>query len=103
MISKNISALTMQTSSTADEIQQIPYNKIQAWLVSYLSELLNLETDEVDVKLPFERYGLDSAAAASLVGDLESLLNTKLSPTLLYSYPTIETLAKHLAASYNLA
>jgi acyl carrier protein len=71
--------------------------EIQNWLVSYLSELLEIEPDEVEVTVPFERYGLDSSAAIGLSGDLEDWLGFPLDPTLLYDYPTIEALVQHLA------
>ena len=71
--------------------------KIQAWLVSYLAELLEIEKDEVEVTIPFDRYGLDSSAAVGLTSDLEDWLGYKLEPTLLYDYPTIEALTQHLA------
>ncbi|NEO41305.1 MAG: acyl carrier protein [Moorea sp. SIOASIH] len=71
--------------------------EIQGWLVSYMAELLEIEPDEVDVTIPFDRYGLDSSAAVGLTGDLEDWLLTELDPTLMYDYPTIEALAKHVA------
>ena len=71
--------------------------EIQAWMVSYLSELLAIEPDDVNVTIPFDRYGLDSSVAIGLTGDLETWLDRKLDPTLLYDYPTIEALSQHLA------
>lgn len=71
--------------------------EIQAWLVSYLAELLEIEPDEVDVNIPFNRYGLDSSAAVGMTGDLEEWLGYDLDPTLIYDYPTIEALAGHLS------
>ncbi len=72
--------------------------KIQSWIASYLAELLEVDPEEVDISLPFDRYGLDSAVAIGLTGDLEEWLNTRLDPTLLYDYPTVSALSKHLAA-----
>ena len=72
--------------------------EIQAWLVSYLAELLEIESDEIDVTIPFDRYGLDSSAAIALTGDLEDWLLTELDPTLMYDYPTIEALANQVAS-----
>ncbi|MEW6495753.1 MAG: acyl carrier protein [Cyanobacteriota bacterium] len=74
--------------------------EIQAWMASYLAHLLALETDEVNVSIPFDRYGLDSSVAIGLTGDLEDWLERKLDPTLLYDYPTIEALAQHLAEEF---
>ena len=81
------------------EIQATKFSKeeIQTWLVSYLSELLEIEPSEVDVAIPFDRYGLDSSAAVGMTGDLEEWLGSELDPTLMYDYPTIEALAEHLS------
>ncbi len=81
------------------EIQATKFSKedIQAWLVCYLSELLEIEPSEVDVTIPFERYGLDSSAAVGMSGDLEEWLGSELDPTLMYDYPTIESLVEHLS------
>lgn len=73
---------------------------IQTWLASYLAHLLEVEPNEVDIKIPFERYGLDSAAVIGLTGDMEEWLGFELDPTLLYDYPTIETLSQHLVEEY---
>ena len=70
---------------------------IQTWLISYLAELLNIEKSEIDVNVNYDRYGLDSAAAAVMMGDLDEWLEHELDPTLVYDYPTVKLLAQHLA------
>ena len=74
---------------------------IQAWTISYLGELLEVDPEEVDITIPFDRYGLDSSAAIGLTGDLGDWLGYDVDPTLLYDYPTIEGLVKHLSADLN--
>ena len=71
--------------------------EIQACLVSFLAELLEIKPEEIDVTIPFDRYGLDSVAAAGIIGDLDDLLGSELDPTLIYDYPTIKALAEHLS------
>lgn len=71
--------------------------EIQAWLVSYIADLLEIEPAQVDVTIPFDRFGLDSSAAVGITGDLEEWLDFEFEPTLLYDYPTIEALTKCLA------
>jgi acyl carrier protein len=84
------------------EYQKLPSAiDIQAWLVSYLAELLEIELSEVDVTIPFDRYGLDSSAAMGLVGDLEDWLGRELDPTIMYDHPTIEALTQHLAEKFS--
>ncbi len=71
--------------------------EIQSWLVDHLAKLLKINLHEVDVKIPFDDYGLDSVVAVGLTGDLEDWLRREISPSLLYDYSTIEALAHHLA------
>ncbi|MDJ0635262.1 MAG: acyl carrier protein [Xenococcaceae cyanobacterium MO_188.B29] len=42
--------------------------------MSYLSDLLLIDAQEIDVTVPFDRYGLDSASAIGLTGDLQEWL-----------------------------
>jgi acyl carrier protein len=70
--------------------------EIQDWIVNYIAELLEAKPDMIDVTIPFDRYGLDSAVAYELAGDLETWLDRELDPTLIYNYPTIETLTQQL-------
>ena len=75
-------------------------SEIKTWLVSYMAKISGIEIDDIDPNLPFERYDLDSSAAVGLTVDLEKWLGRgELDPTLLYDYPTIEILAKHLGES----
>lgn len=74
--------------------------EIQAWIVSYLAQLLDIDPDEVNVTIPFDHYGLDSSAAVGMTGDLEDWVERKIDPTLLYDYPTIEALSQHLAEEF---
>lgn len=70
---------------------------IRTWLISELSELVETDPQNIDVRQPFVYYGLDSRQAAILSGDLEDWLGCRLPPTLVYDYPNIEILARHLA------
>src|ERR1700687_5461839 len=72
---------------------------IQAWLVSKLSERLGIQSHEIDIQEPFASYGLGSTEAVSLAGELADWLGQRLSAALVYEYPTIEALARHLAGS----
>jgi acyl-CoA synthetase (AMP-forming)/AMP-acid ligase II/acyl carrier protein len=69
---------------------------IRDWLVSKITEQLKINPHDIDVRQPFDSYGLDSVAAVNLSGQLEEWLGYRLSPTLLYEYPTIEALSQHL-------
>ncbi|MEM8829772.1 MAG: aminotransferase class I/II-fold pyridoxal phosphate-dependent enzyme [Cyanobacteria bacterium P01_G01_bin.19] len=72
---------------------------IQGWLIDRLADILELEPSQIDVGQDFEEYGLESAEAINLSGDLEDYLNCRLPPTLLWDYQNIESLAQYLATS----
>ncbi|BDA68882.1 phosphopantetheine-binding [Calothrix sp. PCC 7716] len=92
------SQATMAVDANSNVKQAPTSAEIQAWVASYLAELLEIDASEVDTTIAFDRYGLDSSVAVGLTGDLEEWLDIKLDPTLLYDYPTIETLSRHLAS-----
>jgi acyl carrier protein len=71
--------------------------EIQAWLITLLAELLNTSPDEIDVHEPLESFGMSSREMVMLSGDLEEWLGTRLEPTLVWQYPTIELLSRFLA------
>ncbi len=72
---------------------------IQQWLIRELSTRFNLKESELDLKKPFSFYGIDSKEALSLAGDLEDWLQVKLSPTLLWQYPDIDSLVTFLSGA----
>lgn len=73
--------------------------EIQAWLVSNISALVEIEPQDIDIRKPLEYYGMDSMQAMHLSGDLADWLGQQLSPTVVWDYPTIELLASHLAGN----
>lgn len=75
-------------------------SEIQNWLIAYLSSMLFVEASEIDIATPFDRYGLDSASAIGLAGDLEEWLAVDLEPTLIYDYPSVEALSEHVTEQF---
>ena len=71
--------------------------EIETWIVSKLADILHMQADQIDTRESFAAYGLDSASAVELSGDLEDWLGRKLSATLAFDYPNVEALARHLA------
>jgi acyl carrier protein len=72
--------------------------EIQGWIVQRVAETLAIDTQGVDPTLPFADYGFDSRTAVRLSGELEEQLGLELSPTLVWDYPTIASMASFLAA-----
>ncbi len=71
--------------------------EIQDWIAVYIADLLEIDADTIDTTVSFDRYGLDSATAVGMTGDLEDWLGRKLDPMLLYDYPTVESFSHHIA------
>lgn len=90
----NVQALQQETKEF-DKVDTS--DTLRNWFVGRLSELLGVKQDDVEIDLPFDRYGLDSSAAIGLTGELEELLGVELEPTLLYNYPTVEALVQYLS------
>jgi acyl carrier protein len=71
--------------------------ELEAILAEHVAKKKGIAVADVDRTKRFDHYGLDSADAVMLVGDLEDLVGRPLSATLPYSYPTIAKLARRLA------
>jgi acyl carrier protein len=71
--------------------------EIEAALVEHLARMTGIAEAQIDRGKRFDHYGLDSADAVRLVGDLEDFVGRPLSATLPYKYPTISALARRLA------
>lgn len=69
---------------------------IERWLVSHVAALVG-ESD-IDITQSFSSYALDSVGTVGLTGELQEWLGIKLPPTLLWDYPSIELLARYMAA-----
>jgi acyl carrier protein len=71
---------------------------IHEWLIAYLAKLLSVSSQEIDPQTSFGEYGIDSAAAAGLSGDLSAWLGVNLNESIAFDYPTIELLSRHVAS-----
>ncbi|MCC6697661.1 MAG: SDR family NAD(P)-dependent oxidoreductase [Candidatus Hydrogenedentes bacterium] len=71
---------------------------IQAWMIAHLSAELGVDEKDIDPQGSFDGIGLSSREAVSLSGELEDWLGRRLSPTLLWEYPSISALAGYLAS-----
>ncbi len=95
--SKNIAANGNGQSNTLSTAAKT--EAIQGWLIDKLAEILEVEPNQIDVGQDFEEYGLESAEAINLSGDLEDYLSCRLPPTLLWEYQNIEALVQYLVNS----
>ena len=71
---------------------------IDSWLAEYVGELLTRQAAEINRDATFDSFGLDSATAVGITGELEEWLGIQIDPDVAYDYPTIRSLGRHLAA-----
>ena len=90
------SALGAEDQPQTSQQKNLSFHDVQSWLVEHIATLLEVESGEFDVSIPFADYGLSSSTALLLVGELETWLGFELSPTLIWEYPNINALAQYL-------
>jgi amino acid adenylation domain-containing protein len=78
-------------------------DEITAWLAAKVAAPLGTRPDDIDIRAPVAGFGIGSLQAARLAAELEVWLGRKLSPTLIYDYPTIDALAGFLAGESTLS
>ncbi|WP_292938471.1 type I polyketide synthase [Noviherbaspirillum sp.] len=71
--------------------------EIERWLVERIAEKARIEPESIEVDQPIFAYGIDSAFAASLSGELAERTHRVLNPTLFFEFPSIEQVVAHLA------
>jgi acyl transferase domain-containing protein/acyl-CoA synthetase (AMP-forming)/AMP-acid ligase II len=70
---------------------------LAAWLRTRVAQVRGLSLKQVDPDVPFAHHGLESRDLVGLSGDLQAWLGRPVAATLLYDYPTISQVARHLA------
>lgn len=73
--------------------REVVSEEVSNWLVSYVEELLGLSPGELDISANFDRYGLDSASAVGMTGDLAAWLGVEVDVAAAYEYPSVKKLA----------
>lgn len=71
----------------------VTHDQIVDWCRQHIATLLDFPVERIPVDAEFDTFGLDSAAAVSLVVDMEEWLGTEVSPSLLFEFPTIQLVA----------
>lgn len=78
------------------EKEQQDSHKLHAMLLDAAAFHLNIDVAEIKSDEPLAHYGLDSAAAVALAGEIERISGKACSPTVLYECGTIASLQAYL-------
>jgi acyl carrier protein len=88
--------------ASAADVGPLTEASIRGWLVDRLAKQLKLDRAAIDPAIRFDAYGLDSIVAVQVSGDLEKVVEQRLSPALLFEHDSIDKLARHLATELGL-
>jgi len=80
----------------ADVLRQ----RTHAWLLSTVSESLNIDLAKLEIDTGLQDYGADSVMLAQLLQHVSKLIGEKLDPSILYEYPTVQAFASWLLQRY---
>ncbi len=70
---------------------------IQDWLAQKVGEQLGIAADDIDVRMPFNSYGLQSVQAMAIAETGRQRFGLELSPLVIWNCPTIAALSSHIA------
>ena len=74
--------------------------EISNWLITYVSQLVEMKPENIVTNVTFVSYGIDSTGAVGLSGDLSNWLGCPLDANLIYDHPTIDALSQHLHETF---
>mgnify|MGYP003656019064 CR=1 FL=1 len=74
-------------------------NAVKTWLQQRMAKQLKTDPSTIATEKPFEEYGLDSLFAVQVTGELEKVVELRLSPALLFENTCIDDVAKVIAAN----
>jgi acyl transferase domain-containing protein/acyl-CoA synthetase (AMP-forming)/AMP-acid ligase II/acyl carrier protein len=85
------------SSAESADAGRFDFERVTEFLIQRVADRLQVDADTLDVHQAFSSFGLNSLAVVQLAGQLEEFLGQKLSPTLVYEYPSIHALARYLS------
>lgn len=70
---------------------------IQDWLANQIAAELGMDADEIDIRVPFDSYGLNSMQAMNIASLGKKHLGISFSPLAIWNYPNVVSLSEYLA------
>ncbi|MEV4411515.1 acyl carrier protein [Catellatospora sp. NPDC049609] len=82
--------------TTTGDIANLTQDEITDWCRQAVATLLEIPVADVDPAADFDRLGLDSALAVSLLIDIEEKFGVDLPPEALFENPTLNAVTAYL-------
>ncbi|MEM8640790.1 MAG: beta-ketoacyl synthase N-terminal-like domain-containing protein [Cyanobacteria bacterium P01_G01_bin.54] len=96
-LSSQIDVVSQQIQAQPAESQPTSAEAIATLIEAKLAQRLGLTPAAIDRTQSFVYHGLTSREAVELLGELETELERTFAPTILWDYPTLASLARHMA------
>ncbi len=80
---------------------QVNRERVKDLIRTSIAEVLKMEEGEIREDTGFAEYGVDSIIAVNLVGLLNKRLNIDLPTTVLFDYPSVDKLSRHIAEKHS--
>ena len=74
----------------------IPKDLVKDFTTTYVARAVGIDYMLIDTQTSVDVYGLDSAKAIEVTGNLSEELNMEVPPELFFDYPTVEKATDHL-------
>ncbi|MEM8810236.1 MAG: acyl carrier protein [Cyanobacteria bacterium P01_G01_bin.38] len=78
-------------------LAEITVEDIQDWLATQIAVQIGGEADDIDLRVPFHRYGLDSVQAMDIATLGQQQFGVQLSPLVMWNCPNVASLSEYLA------
>lgn len=93
--------LAAKQSHPNDHNQSGARSRVEKKIIATLATILNIDQSAFDQDGAFTDFGVDSILAVEVVNKLNEELNIGLRTTDLYNYASIDTLARHILATFS--
>ncbi len=78
-------------------LAEISVEEIQDWLAAQIAVQIGIDPDEIDIRVPFHRYGLDSLQAMNIASLGQQQFGIQFSPLVMWNCPNVASLSDYLA------
>ena len=85
------------------EISNYSEYDLKEWLIDHIADYVQLTPLQIKSDVPLAEFGLDSVYALTLAGEIEDYLGIVVESTLLWDFPTIDSLTEALIQRCNKA
>lgn len=74
-------------------------NALRAWILDYVSSILETDKSTLSTSAPFDSYGFDSAEVVIMAGAMEEAFGIEIDPNILFEDPSINGVVTALQAT----